>query len=170
MNLDLTKQWITRWEGTRTACYKDTVGIATIGVGFNLQTPGAEACITNLGLDYNQVLSGACDLTPDQIDSLLENSIQSAIATARSVVPTFDSLPDNQQLVLTDLAYNMGGTRLSAFHDTLTSIANQDWPSAATNLQASHWFNQVGPGPNQRGGADVAVLGNTAQPEDILNA
>jgi GH24 family phage-related lysozyme (muramidase) len=170
MDLALTKQWITRWEGVRTACYKDTKGIATIGVGFNLQTSGAEACIAGLGLDYNQVLTGACDLTPDQIDQLLDTSIQTAIATARRLVPNFDNLPDNQQMVITDLAYNMGPTVLGEFHNTLNFINNQDWPNAAANLQQSAWIHQVGPGPTQRGGADVAVLGNTANPQDILNA
>jgi len=170
MDLALTKQWITRWEGVRAACYKDTKGIATIGVGFNLECQGAEDCITNLGLDYNQVLTGSCDLTSNQIDQLLENSIQTAIATARSLVPNFDSLPDNQQLVITDLAYNMGANVLAQFHNTLNFIRNQDWPKAAANLQRSAWFQQVGTGPHQRGGADVAVLANTARPQDILAA
>jgi len=170
MNLALTKQWITRWEGVRTACYQDTKGIATIGVGFNLECHGAEDCISNLGLDYHEVRTGACDLTSDQVDKLLEASIQIALATARSLVPNFDALPENQQLVLIDLAYNLGGTRLAEFHNTLKFIKNQDWPNAAANLQQSAWIHQVGAGPRQRGGADVAVLANTAKPQDILAA
>lgn len=170
MDLALTKRWITRWEGVRTACYKDTKGIPTIGVGFNLECHGAADCISGLGLDYSQVLTGACDLTPSQIDALLDNSIQSAIATARNLVPNFDSLPDNQQMVITDLAYNMGSGTLSQFHNTLAYIKDQDWTNAAANLQQSAWIHQVGAAPHQRGGADVAVLGNTADPEAILSA
>jgi len=170
MNLALTKQWITRWEGVRAACYQDTKGIATIGVGFNLECQEAEDCIARLGLDYHQVRAGACDLTPDQIDKLLDASLQTAIATARSLIPDFDMLPENQQLVLVDLAYNLGGPRLSEFHNTLSFIRKQDWAHAAANLKESAWFHQVGGAPHQRGGADVAVLANTAKPQDILAA
>jgi GH24 family phage-related lysozyme (muramidase) len=86
------------------------------------------------------------------------------------LVPTFGSLPDNQQMVLTDLVFNMGQHALSKFVNTLNYINSQDWPNAATNLQQSAWFHQVGSGANQRGGADVAVLGGTANPPDILGA
>ena len=170
MDLHLAKLWIKRWEGVRTSCYKDAKGIPTIGVGFNLTCHGADQSILALGLDYNEVLNGSCTLNDGQIDQLLEASIQLAGAVARNLVPNFDQLPANQQLVMTDLAFNMGQSRLAQFHNTLNSIRKQDWLSASTNLQQSSWFHQVGPAPHQRGGADVGVLGNTAAPEDILAA
>jgi lysozyme len=169
MNLDLAKQWITRWEGTRTTCYKDTKDIPTIGVGYNLTCNGAQECIAALGLNYDSVLDGSVSLTDDQIDQLLDGSIQIALTSARALVPNLDDLPENQQVVVLDLAFNMGQHTLSEFVNTLSFIKNQDWPHAASNLQQSAWFHQVGTGPQQRGGADVAVLGNTATPQQILN-
>jgi GH24 family phage-related lysozyme (muramidase) len=181
MDLALTKQWITRWESTRYQAYDDangqplTPGVApkgnpTIGVGFNLVAAGAQTTIEALGLSYNDVLTGAVNITADQVDQLLTGSINLAIAGATILVPTFGSLPDNQQMVLTDLVFNMGQHALSKFVNTLNYINSQDWPNAATNLQQSAWFHQVGSGANQRGGADVAVLGGTANPPDILGA
>lgn len=170
MDMDLTKQWITRWEGTRTQVYNDTMGIPTIGVGLNLTTASAKSAIADLGIDIDALLDGTLALTPDQIDQLLTGSIQLALVTARALVPNFDNLPDNQQLVVTDLAFNMGQTTLSKFVNTLSYVNNQDWANAASNLQESAWFNQVGSKPTQRGGADVAVLGSTANPQDILSA
>jgi GH24 family phage-related lysozyme (muramidase) len=179
MNMDLTKQWITRWESTRYQSYDDangqplTPGITpkgnpTIGVGFNLVAAGAQAAIEALGLDFNSVLTGAVNITADQVDQLLTNSINLAIAGATTLVPSFNTLPDNQQMVLTDLVFNMGEHGLSKFVNTLNYINNQDWMNAAANLQLSAWFHQVGSGPNQRGGADTAVLGGTADPQAIL--
>jgi len=168
MNLDLTKQWISRWEGIRSQVYNDTKGIPTIGVGLNLTTHAAQSAVAALGIDINALLNGSLSLTSDQIDQLLDGSINLALVAARNLVPGFDGLPDNQQLVITDLAFNMGQPVLSKFVATLASINRQDWPNAATNLQQSTWFHQVGSGPTQRGGADVAVLGNTANPQDIL--
>lgn len=181
MDLALTKQWITRWESTRLQSYDDangkplTPGITptgnpTIGVGFNLVAAGAQATIEALGLSYNDVLTGAVNITADQVDQLLTGSINLAITGATVLVPIFNTLPDNQQMVLTDLVFNMGQHALSKFVNTLGFINNQDWTSAAANLQQSAWFHQVGSGPHQRGGADTAVLGNTANPQDVLGA
>ena len=170
MNLDLTKQWISRWEGSRSQVYKDTKGIPTIGVGLNLTTQAAQSAIAALGIDINSLLDGSLSLTDDQIDQLLTGSINLALVTAHNLVQNFDNLPDNQQLVITDLAFNMGQPVFSKFVNTLNFINRQDWPNAAANLQQSAWFHQVGSAADERGGADIAVLGNTANPQDILGA
>jgi len=179
MDLALTKQWITRWESSRAQAYDDAngrplnpgdvpIGKPTVGVGLNLATPAAVTAITNLGLDFQSVLSGATLLTAEQIDTLLGGSIDLALITARRLVPNFDDLPDNQQLVVTDLSFNMGGPTLAKFVNTLKFIQAQDWPNAAANLSQSAWFKQVGSKPGQRAFSDVAVLGNTDTPQNIL--
>jgi len=50
-------------EGTRSCVYKDSLGIKTIGIGFNLEKSGAKATIQSLGLNYDSVCSGATCLT-----------------------------------------------------------------------------------------------------------
>lgn len=177
MNLDLTRRWITRWEGRRAVAYDDKTGKAivpgmtvegnpTIGVGLNLLTAQAQAAIRALGLDYNKVLTGAGSLTDEQIDYCLTGSINSAIATARVLVPTFNYLPDDPALVLTDLAFNMGEHRLSEFVHMLQYVRMSKFVMAASELRNSEWFGQVG----HRAVADVAVLGGTGDPEAILAA
>ncbi|WP_263350835.1 glycoside hydrolase family protein [Acidicapsa acidisoli] len=175
MDLALTKQWITHWESTRLQSYDDATGTPlnpgdtpkgnpTIGVGFNLVAAGAQATIEALGLDFNAVLTGAVNITPDQVDQLLTITINSAIAGATKLVPIFDNLPDIPQMVLTDLVFNMGEPRFAQFVNTLKFINAQDWTNAANNLQQSLWFNQVG----RRGRGDVAVLSGTSTPQQIL--
>jgi len=179
MDLDLTKRWIKRWEGTRPVAYDDATGESlspgmtamgnpTIGVGLNLNTTAARMTIASLGLDYANVLSGAVTLTEDEIEYILSTSITTALSSVRSLVPNFDYLPDNQQLVLADLAFDIGEARLAEFTYVLSYVRRQLFATAAAALQESKWFRQVGAGPHQRGGADVAVLGNMANPEDIL--
>ena len=168
MDLDLTKQWITRWEGTRSRTYRDTRNIPTIGVGFNLTTSAAKPAIESLGLDFDQVVSGTILLTADQIDQLLTGSIQAATNSARALVSNFDDLPADQQLVVIDLAFNMGQHTLGQFVNTLRYIEQQDWQNASNNLQQSAWFTEVGPRPTQRGGADVAVLGGACTAASVL--
>lgn len=50
-------------EGTRSCVYKDSLGIKTIGIGFNLEKSGAKATIQNLGLNYDSVCNGSTCLT-----------------------------------------------------------------------------------------------------------
>lgn len=178
MNLDITKRWIAHWEGTRSIAYDDATGLPlkpgvkpignpTIGVGLNLNTGAARVAITGIGLDFESVLSGAQSLTADQIDRLLSICIGTATQAAHVLIPIFNALPDNKQLVLTDLAFNMGQATLGEFKTMLACIRNQEWAPAAEALQASAWFHQVGAKPYQRGGANVAVLAG-ANPQDYL--
>ena len=169
MDLDLATRYTAHWEGQRSTVYLDTKGIPTIGVGFNLTTALAPAQIAALGLDYQSVLNGSVSLTDAQIDQLLQTTIQTAAAAAQALVSSFDAIPGPQQIVLTDLAFNMGQATLATFVHTLSFIQQQNWPMAAYNLRQSLWFTQVGSGAAQRGGADCAVLAGTAQPTDFLS-
>ena len=169
MDMELASRYTAHWEGQRSTMYRDTKGIPTIGVGFNLTTASAPGQIAALGLDYPAVLNGSVALTPDQIDQLLQTTLQTAVAAAQALVSDFDSIPGPQQIVLTDLAFNMGQATLGTFVHTLGFVEQQNWPMAAYNLRQSLWFTQVGSAPNQRGGADCAVLAGSAQPTDFLS-
>ena len=45
-------------EGKKSCVYKDTKGIPTIGIGFNLQRDDARSKLAGIGLNFNDVLSG----------------------------------------------------------------------------------------------------------------
>lgn len=180
MDIALLMRWTGRWEGRRPVAYDDAtgetirpgvkiIGNPTIGQGANLLTAAARAAILAMGLDYSQVLTGAVTLTDAQIDELAAGGLNTAVSDARELFPGFDTFPEHAQIALGDLSFNMGRPRLSEFHQMLACIAAKNWPGAAAQLKDSAWFHQVGAARNQRGGADVAVLGG-ADPEDILNA
>lgn len=179
MDLDLTRRWIQRWEGRRPIAYDDATGETirpgvrilgnpTIGVGLNLDTAAARRMIEALGLDFDQVISGAVALTDSQIDELLAGCISTAAEDARALVATFDAIPESAQMVFCDLSFNMGKTRLAEFHLMLHCANAGDWPGAAAQLRDSAWFHQVGSAISERGGADAAVLGGERTPEQIM--
>ena len=107
-------------------------------------------------------------ITADQVDELLDATVALAVTGARNLVPTLDALPADKQLVLVDLVFNMGEHGLSKFVNTLQAVKDQQWKAAASALQDSAWFHEVGSLPTQRGGADVAVLAGTATAAGIL--
>jgi lysozyme len=105
-------------------------------------------------LNYAQVRSGEQTLTDDQIDALLDQTVNQAMQGARQVVPGFDSLPDDKQVVIVDMFFNLGVRGFSQFVHAIEAVNNQDWPTAAQQMQQSAWFRQVG----ARASADVNLM------------
>ena len=95
-------------EGNKACVYKDSLGIPTIGIGFNLKRSDARKLITSIGANYDSVLSGSQCLTPAQITSLFNNDLAWAKSGAQSCVPSFSSHHKCIQNVLMDMTFNMG--------------------------------------------------------------
>ena len=110
-------------EGVRAHLYKDSVGVWTIGVGRNLQSTG---------------------LRQSEINYLLTNDIQTAMQDCQAVCSNFESLTENRQRALANMAFNLGRTRLGKFRKALAAIEAEDWSGAASEMLNSRWAKQVG--------------------------
>jgi lysozyme len=144
-NIDTIRRYITLNEGKRNVVYNDSLGIPTIGVGFNLRRSDAPASISALGLNFNDVLSGKQSLTDGQINSLLDADIETAEnSTARRLFLNFDTIDPDRQVILVDLSFNLGYTRLSGFKNAVAAINAGQWDTAADELKDSNWYRQVG--------------------------
>ena len=93
-------------------------------------------------------------MTDDQIDTLLDQTVNQAIQGARQVVPSFDALPDDKQIVVVDMVFNLGVHGFSQFVHAIQAVNSQDWAIAAQQMQQSAWFRQVG----ARASADVNLM------------
>ena len=62
-------------EGKKACVYKDSKGIPTVGIGFNMQRSDARSIFSKYGIDYDAVLSGKKCLTESQISSLFNNDL-----------------------------------------------------------------------------------------------
>lgn len=110
-------------EGRKSKPYKDTEGILTIGVGWNLEERGLPTWV---------------------IDRLLDVSMQEAEADARSIVKTFDELMPVRQRVVVNMAFNLGRVRLKGFKKMIAAVHSEDWEEAAVQMLDSKWAKQVG--------------------------
>ncbi len=142
-----------RHEGVRNKVYKDTLGIPTVGVGFNLRRQDARDRISEVGASYDDVLSGKATLTDAQIDALLATDIAECIADLRLILP-FDTLPPVARAVLVDLRFNLGGRGLRGFTHTLDEIRAGRFSAAGDRLGKSVWALQVG----RRAVENIALL------------
>lgn len=110
-------------EGRRRRIYLDTVGKWTGGVGRNLSDRG---------------------FSDDEIDLMLKNDIDEAVRIAKGLIPSYDQLDDVRQEVVCNMAFNLGIVRLGGFKRFLAAVNRHDYQSAATEMQDSAWYTQVG--------------------------
>lgn len=145
---------IEKHEGRRHSVYFDSLGIPTIGVGWNLKDPDSDIICSHFGLSLGDLRSGAAALTDAQIDEVKSYQINEVILVAQRIFPNFVTMPDTVQAVVCDLIFNMGETRFRKFVSTIAMMKAGDWKQAANDLTSSLWFHQVG----HRATEDIALL------------
>lgn len=121
--LDILEAQLTVDEGKRNKMYLDSKGIPTIGIGHNLR---------------DRFISERA------IRVIFEDDTAQAIDDARHLFPSFDSLSDARRAVISNMSFNLGLTRLSAFHDMRAAVEAGDFDKAASEMLNSTWATQVG--------------------------
>lgn len=131
-------------EGERLKVYKDTKGIDTIGVGFNLEEPSNRAIFEAVtGMTVEQVRRGA-PITRAHSQELLQLTVQGARRDAEQWIPDLASYPENVQDAITNFMFNVGLTTAQDFKATRAAILRRDGETAAKQLLASRYAQQVG--------------------------
>lgn len=136
MNIDLCKAEIKRHEGEVLEIYIDSLGYKTLGVG--------HLCQPN-DIEYDWEVG--TPVSQEVVDTYYEMDFRKHYYEAVNVFGDekgFNNLPDDIQRVLVNMAFNLGGTRLSKFRNMLQACRNHDWQEMARQMQDSRWFGQVG--------------------------
>lgn len=112
---------IKEYEGYSNVLYKCTSNKWSIGYGRNLQDVG---------------------ISKDEAEYMLNNDVDIAI---QELEENFDlwNLPEAAQIVLVDMCYNLGLTKLLDFKLMLKAIEEDDWQEAAHQLMSSKYASQV---------------------------
>ena len=130
-------------EGLRLQVYKDTLGIDTIGIGRNLEDRGitkeelADLDIPTIEHVYEYGITEA-----DAV-YLAENDVQIVEEELVRAHPCVDRLDSVRQLILIDMAFNMGVPRLCRFKKMWAAVECGDYPTAAKEMLDSRWAKQV---------------------------
>lgn len=111
-------------EGLKLLPYVDTVGKVTIGYGRNL---------TDVGITKGEALQ------------LLENDLTNAVAALNRAHPIVETLAPARQIVLANMAFNLGLASLNGFQQMWAAIGRGDFTAAADAMMDSTWARQVGP-------------------------
>ncbi len=124
--ISMADEMIQRHEGFSRWVYKDTVGKWTIGIGRNVDKNGGPG------------------ITEDEALFLLSNDLQSINTEATQAFPWFSSLNDARQAAIIDMIYNIGMAGFQRFKQTISFLAQGNYPAAADEMLKSTWAVQVG--------------------------
>ena len=131
-------------EGERLKVYKDTKGIATIGVGFNLEEASNRSVFKSVtGMTVEQAIQGT-PITKAHSRELLRITSDRARADAEKLLPDLGSYPPVVQDALVNFVFNVGLGTASQFRNTLAAIKRGDGKAAANGLRQSLYYKQVG--------------------------
>lgn len=164
MNRTAIQRLLVTHEAWRNTAYDDATGKdivpgiplegnPTVAVGFNLNRPDAKQVFAQFDIPFNSVLQGLEPLTDAQVEQLLDFVTDEVIGIGRALLPNFDSLPDNIQAVVCDMAM-MGRHALAGFTGFLGALRAYNYPLAAAEAKNSHWCVQV----KTRCADDVRIL------------
>ena len=130
-------------EGLRLQVYQDTLGIDTIGIGRNLEDRG----ITDEELDWMDMpsMDAVYEHGISEADAmyLAQNDVQIVEEELLRAHPCVEDLDAVRQLVVMDMAFNMGVPRLCKFKKMWNAINEKKFDLAAKEMLDSRWAIQV---------------------------
>jgi lysozyme len=142
-NRDELVKMIAIHEGIVLNVYQDHLGIDTVGIGRNLQDRG----ITDGELSFiNKTMDEVYEngLTEEEAYYLCMNDIAIVEKELLANKPVVNQLNAVRQMVLIDMAFNMGVPRLMKFKNMWLAIEKVNYQLANEEMIDSRWAGQVG--------------------------
>ena len=79
----------------------------------------------------------------EQVNAWFEKDIDVTINDCKIIFEEFDSLPEEAQLVIANMCFQLGRPRLSKFKKFIAAVKEQDWERAADEMKDSRWYKQT---------------------------
>ena len=132
MNIEQLREELKEDEGCKYEIYLDHLGLPTHGIGH---------LITEWDEEYEKPVG--TPVSEDRVNNCFQTDVHGTVEECKKLFDNFDDLPEEVQLILCNMMFNMGRPRLSKFKKMNEAIANEDWLEAATQMEDSRWHKQV---------------------------
>lgn len=132
MNIDKLRADLELDEGVVHEIYLDHLGLPTFGIGHLVRDDDPE---------YGEEVG--TPVTDDRVAEAFEQDIQITIDDCEKLYPDFYELPEEAQLIIANMCFNLGYPRLSAFKGMKAGVDARDWNAAADEMVDSKWYRQV---------------------------
>jgi lysozyme len=132
MNIEQLRKEIAEDEGVKYEIYLDHLDLPTFGIGH---------LITDTDEEYGSPVG--TPVTEDRVNECFDKDVEVVLSDCEKLYEDFYDLPEEAQLIIANMMFNMGYPRLSKFKGMKRGVDNRDWDTAADEMVDSRWYNQV---------------------------
>lgn len=132
MNIDQLREELKIDEGVEYEIYLDHLGLPTFGIGHLVidTDPEFEAPV-------------GTPVSESRVNECFDKDVEVVLGECRILYDDFDDLPEEAQLIIANMMFNMGRPRLSKFKGMKRGVDTRDWNRAADEMVDSRWYDQV---------------------------
>lgn len=116
------KKLLIKHEDEKFKPYLCSAGKLTIGIGHNLESKGISKAVSDL---------------------LYEEDITEVINDLASIFRNFYELPEQVQIVLANMRFQLGYGGFRSFKQMISAVRNKNWPEMIKQMKDSNWYKQV---------------------------
>lgn len=132
MDTDKLKRELEADEGCVYSVYLDHLDLPTFGIGHLIRKNDPE-----YGLEVGAAVSS------ERVLEAFEEDIQVVLDDCENLYQDFGDLPEEVQLIIANMMFNLGYPRLSKFKGMKAGVDARDWQKAADEMVDSRWYKQV---------------------------
>ena len=132
MDIDQLRRELDEDEGCVYEIYLDHLGYPTFGIGH---------LVTKSDMEHGW--SVGTDVDEYRVHEVFEEDVQTVLSDCKKLYHNFYHLPEEVQLIIANMMFNMGLTRLSKFKGMKRGVDAKNWNEAADEMVDSRWYKQV---------------------------
>ena len=137
MNIEQLRKELEVDEGVKYEIYNDHLGYPTFGIGHLVRDNDPER-----GEPVGTPVS------EDRVIEAFNQDVETVLSDCNILYDDFSDLPEEAQLIIANMMFNLGRPRLSKFKGMKAGVDARDWKKAADEMVDSAWYRQV---PNRAG-------------------
>ena len=132
MDIEILKQQLIEDEGCKYEIYLDHLGYKTFGIG--------HLCVAT---DLENDLDVGAEVSKERVDECFLEDIEKVIEDCTILYDNFYTLPDDAQLIIANMMFNLGRPRLSNFVRMRKAVDEGNYKEAKYQMLDSKWAKQV---------------------------
>ena len=132
MNIDKLREELKVDEGVKYEIYLDHLGLPTFGIGH---------LVLDSDMEHGQEVG--TPVSEDRVIEAFASDVDVVLKDCTILYPDFETLPEEVQLIIANMMFNMGRPRLSKFKGMKAGVDARDWNAAADEMVDSRWYRQV---------------------------
>ena len=132
MNIEQLREELKIDEGVKYEIYLDHLSLPTCGVGHLIKETDPE-----FGLEVGTKID------EERVNELFDEDIKVTLDECTYLYEDFYTLPEEAQLIIANMMFNLGRPRLSRFLKMKKAVDNRDWIEASNQMKDSKWYRQV---------------------------